>query len=133
MKSAVEKLSPTRVKLSIEVPFVDLKPHIDGTYNLTVNQKFINYQWTDEEKQRLRPIAETIALLDGNAFFPHNLADGREWYEQYLPEAATVFDDNGGLDGWAGEISWIKDIHHENESVKEAYDSWQVIKKLSTS
>ena len=32
MKSAVEKLSPTRVKLSIEVPFVDLKPHIDGAY-----------------------------------------------------------------------------------------------------
>ena len=106
---------------------------LNRTYNLKVNQKFINYQWTDEEKQRLRPIAETIALLDGNAFFLHNLADGREWYEQYLPEAATVFDDNGGLDGWAGEISWIKDIHHENESVKEAYDSWQVIKKLSTS
>ena len=32
LKSAVEKLSPTRVKLSIEVPFVDLKPHIDGAY-----------------------------------------------------------------------------------------------------
>ena len=32
MKSAVEKLSPNRVKLSIEVPFVDLKPHIDGAY-----------------------------------------------------------------------------------------------------
>ena len=32
MKSDVEKLSPTRVKLSIEVPFVDLKPHIDGAY-----------------------------------------------------------------------------------------------------
>ncbi|MEY3935251.1 MAG: hypothetical protein RI901_681 [Actinomycetota bacterium] len=32
MKSAVEKLSPTRVKLSIDVPFADLKPHIDGAY-----------------------------------------------------------------------------------------------------
>jgi trigger factor len=32
LKSDVEKLSPTRVKLSIEVPFVDLKPHIDGAY-----------------------------------------------------------------------------------------------------
>ena len=32
LKSAVEKLSPTRVKLSIEVPFADLKPHIDGAY-----------------------------------------------------------------------------------------------------
>ena len=32
MKSAVEKLSPTRVKLSIDVPFADLKTHIDGAY-----------------------------------------------------------------------------------------------------
>jgi len=28
----VEKLSPTRVKLSIDVPFADLKTHIDGAY-----------------------------------------------------------------------------------------------------
>ena len=32
MKSAVEKLSPTRVKLSIEVPFTELAPHISGAY-----------------------------------------------------------------------------------------------------
>ena len=32
MKSAVEKLSPTRVKLSIEVNFEELEPYIDGAY-----------------------------------------------------------------------------------------------------
>jgi trigger factor len=32
LKSAVEKLSPTRVKLSIDVPFAELAPHIDGAY-----------------------------------------------------------------------------------------------------
>jgi len=32
LKSAVDKLSPTRVKLSIDVPFAELKPHIDGAY-----------------------------------------------------------------------------------------------------
>jgi trigger factor len=32
LKSAVEKLSPTRVKLSIEVPFSELSPHIAGAY-----------------------------------------------------------------------------------------------------
>jgi len=32
LKSAVEKLSPTRVKLSIEVPFTELAPHISGAY-----------------------------------------------------------------------------------------------------
>ena len=32
MKSVLEKLSPTRVKLSIEVSFDELSPHIDGAY-----------------------------------------------------------------------------------------------------
>lgn len=38
MKSAVEKLSPTRVKLSIDVEFSELKPHIDGAYK-TLSEK----------------------------------------------------------------------------------------------
>ena len=38
MKSDVEKLSPTRVKLSIDVPFNELKPHIEGAYQ-TLAQK----------------------------------------------------------------------------------------------
>ena len=32
MPSAVERLSPSRVKLTVEVPFADLKPHIDRAY-----------------------------------------------------------------------------------------------------
>ena len=32
MKSTVEKLTPTRVKLSIEVTFDELAPHVDGSY-----------------------------------------------------------------------------------------------------
>src|SRR3954463_3855414 len=32
MKSAVETLSPTRVKLTVEVPFDDLKPSLDTAY-----------------------------------------------------------------------------------------------------
>ncbi|MFN7802369.1 MAG: trigger factor family protein, partial [Actinomycetes bacterium] len=38
MKSAVEKLSPTRVKLSIEGAFDELKTHIDGAYK-TLSEK----------------------------------------------------------------------------------------------
>ena len=38
MKSSVEKLSPTRVKLSIDVAFNELKPHIDGAYK-TLSEK----------------------------------------------------------------------------------------------
>ena len=32
MPSTVEKLSPTRVKLTVEIPFTDLKPHLDKAY-----------------------------------------------------------------------------------------------------
>ena len=32
MPSTVEKLGPTRVKLTIEIPFADLKPHLDKAY-----------------------------------------------------------------------------------------------------
>lgn len=32
MPSTVEKLSPSRVKLTIEIPFADLKPHLDKAY-----------------------------------------------------------------------------------------------------
>jgi trigger factor len=38
LKSVVEKLSPTRVKLSIEVSFDELTPHIDGAYK-TLSEK----------------------------------------------------------------------------------------------
>ena len=104
---------------------------LSRSYFLSIDPQFINHNWSAYEKRVLRPIAETIALLDGNAYFPHNLPDGREWYEQYLPEAATIFYNNGGTDGWAGYMSWVAEQKHENASVKEAYNTWQVLKKLS--
>jgi trigger factor len=38
LKSTVEKLTPTRVKLSIEVTFDELSPHVDGAYK-TLSEK----------------------------------------------------------------------------------------------
>ncbi|WP_026549203.1 trigger factor [Arthrobacter sp. Br18] len=38
MKSAVENLSPTRVKLNVEVPFEELKPSIDKAYKTIASQ-----------------------------------------------------------------------------------------------
>ena len=35
MPSTVEQLSPTRVKLTVEIPFADLKPHLDKAYRET--------------------------------------------------------------------------------------------------
>lgn len=38
MKSAVEKLNPTQVKIVVDVPFAELKPFIDETYKSLANQ-----------------------------------------------------------------------------------------------
>ncbi|MGQ1797011.1 trigger factor [Kocuria oceani] len=38
MKSAVEKLNPTQVKIVVDVPFAELKPFIDETYKSLGNQ-----------------------------------------------------------------------------------------------
>jgi hypothetical protein len=90
-------------------------------------------KFTSEEKKKLRPIAETLAMLDGNAFFGVSIDDEGDdiWYEGYLPDAWTIWKANGGDDGWASEVSWIKDANHENEAVKDAYQHWQLLKILS--
>lgn len=38
MKSTVEHLSPTRVKLAVEVPFDELKPNFDRAYKKIAGQ-----------------------------------------------------------------------------------------------
>ena len=85
--------------------------------------------FSQEEKYLLRPIAETIAMLDGNAFFPH---DNYTWYEQYLPEAHALFERNGGIEGWAGTSHLARIARHENEAVREAYESWLMLKTLAS-
>ncbi|RRD46883.1 trigger factor [Tessaracoccus sp. OH4464_COT-324] len=38
MPSTIEQLSPTRVKLTVEIPFADLKPHLDKAYKEIAGQ-----------------------------------------------------------------------------------------------
>lgn len=63
-------------------------------------------QFSEIERRKLLPIAETIALLDGNAFF--TLGAENEWAFSYLPEADAIYQANGGDNGWAGEASFAK-------------------------
>lgn len=59
--------------------------------------------FTAVELRRLWPIAETLALLDGNAFFTMG---GKYQYDltlSYMPEAAAIYEANGGENGWAVE------------------------------
>lgn len=72
------------------------------------NDEYYDYKFSEEEKKKLRPIAETLAMLDGNAFFGVKLDNDTEHYEQYLPEAKQLVEANGGYDSWFSEVSWMK-------------------------
>lgn len=61
-----------------------------------------------DEIAKLLPIAETLSMLDGNAFIGSMLGDGSPWAYQYLSEAHALYEDNGGDNGWAGEASFVK-------------------------
>jgi hypothetical protein len=64
--------------------------------------------FTEAERAKLRPIAETLAMLDGNAFFGlRDDEEGHFWAESYLPEAHALYEDNGGDSGWAGRASFV--------------------------
>lgn len=83
--------------------------------------------FTEEEKKKLLPIAEVLAMLDGNAFFTFD-----NWCDGYLPEADAVYRSNGGDTGWASECSWVKEIRmiQEDATLKDAYDKLQVLLEL---
>lgn len=66
--------------------------------------------FTPGEKAKLRPIAETLAMLDGNAFFGMAAGDHEDWSDQYLPEAAALYEANGGDGGWGGKASFATAI-----------------------
>jgi hypothetical protein len=84
--------------------------------------------FTDDERRKLRPMAETLAMLDGNAFFGISV----DHYESYLTEADAVYRNNGGDDGWASTASWIQDLRtiQQDPTLKDAYDKLQVLIEL---
>lgn len=89
--------------------------------------------FTEDEKLMLRPIAETLAMLDGNAFFTMGLVDDREWYEQYLSEAWEIWEANGGINGWAGEASWAREhrLRNENRTLKGLHEQYRTALALT--
>lgn len=61
-----------------------------------------------DERQKLWPMAETLAMLDRNAFF---VQDGKyqwDWVACYLTQAHALYEANGGDDGWAGEALFAR-------------------------
>jgi len=101
---------------------------IFANYGITRKKNF-----SAKQKAQLRPIAEVLAIMDGNAFFNMTTDDNGQdtWYEQYLPEAWLIYSSNGGDKGWISQASWMRELDHENDSVKDAYDNWRLMKILS--
>ena len=100
-------------------------------YELYVYDEDVRTEFTPEEKFWLRPIAETIAMLDGNAFFTVETSNGGEWYEQYLPEAWALWKSNGGIDGWAGEVGWVGKARFKNPAVAAAWEQFKIVLELA--
>jgi hypothetical protein len=92
----------------------DLLRHLDRHYDIGEPEGGWRdlSTFTDDEIKKLRPIAETLAMLSGNAFFGNTFTDStgreREWFEMYVPEADALYQANGGDTGWAGESSFLK-------------------------
>ena len=83
--------------------------------------------FNEQERAKLLPIAETLAMMDGNAFFSiDNVIDG------YLPEAHAIYESNGGDTGWASHCSWVHDSRmiQEDITLKDIYDKLQVLLAL---
>lgn len=100
--------------------------YIHNTYKGTKKRRF-----TAREKAMLRPIAEVLAILDGNAFWGLSVDQSGDdnWYEQYMPEAWMIYKNNPSVIKGA---SWYSDhIDHENDSVEDAYNQWRLLKMIS--
>lgn len=70
----------------------------------------------------LKPIAETLAMLDGNAFF----GPGWESWIHYLPEADALYRSNGEPDN----LSWLEHYNHKDPTLQDAWDKYQTLLAL---
>lgn len=99
---------------------------IHKTYKFSKKKKF-----TAKEKIMLRPLAESIAILDGNGFFGLSRDENGDdnWYEQYLIEAWMIYKSNPSV--IKGTSWYLNHVEHENATVEDAYNNWLLIKMLS--
>ena len=140
MKSAVETLSPTRAKLTVEVPFEELKPSLDKAYKQIAQQ--VNVPGFRRGKVPPAVIDRQVgrgAVLDQalNEVLPQKYSEALQ--ENNLTPLAqpelevTKFDDNGPLEfvaevdvkpeivvpEYAGLEAEVDDIEVSDEDVEE--------------
>jgi len=92
---------------TIAKPSVEQIAHIYGRLRLLIQEPETGWRkiesFSADERARLWPIAETLAMMDGNAFFVMKGKYQSEHVASYLPEASALYEANGGDAGWAGE------------------------------
>lgn len=69
----------------------------------------------------IKPIAETLAMLDGNAFF-----DNLETWVNYLPEADAVYRSSSK----PKKLSWLEHRQHQDPTLQDAWDKYQTLLAL---
>lgn len=104
--------------------YIDTMPTREVTYRVTVPKGGWRRSFDPEYAEKIRPIAETLAMLDGNAF--HHA------WQNYLPEADAVYRGNGGDGGWAGICSWIEKekMIQEDPTLKDLLDKLEEMIEL---
>ncbi|GAB3567216.1 trigger factor [Spelaeicoccus albus] len=115
MKSAVETLNPTRVKLSVEVPFDELKPNIDKAYKSISEQVQVPGFRKGKVPARIidqrvgRPAVLQEAVNDGLDGFFREAVDEHELRPLGTPEVEVS--EIPGLDGSdEGELSFTVEV-----------------------
>lgn len=92
--------------------------NIDIQLHYTVMDR--RYASHSSEEMRLAvPIAEVLCLLKREPISN---------YEKYMETACELMD----LTPNRKELSWVRDTHHENASVYEAWAQWRMMKALSS-
>ncbi|GAA1618582.1 MULTISPECIES: trigger factor [Brevibacterium] len=128
MKSSVEQLDPTRVKISVEVPYAELKPSVDEAYKTIGSQ--VNVPGFRQGKvptriidQRVgRPTVIQEAINNGLDAFYRDAVEANDLKPLGQPE--VEISEVPGLDGTEdGDLVFTVDVDVRPEITLPAYDS----------
>lgn len=131
MKSSVEQLDPTRVKISVEVPYAELKPSVDEAYTTIGGQ--VNVPGFRQGKvpariidQRIgRPAVIQEAINNGLDGFYREAVEANELNPLGQPE--VEISEVPGLDGTEdGELTFTVEVDVRPTIELPAYDSISV-------
>ncbi|WP_349828933.1 trigger factor [Brevibacterium litoralis] len=131
MKSSVEKIDPTRVKLSVEAPYAELKPSIDAAYKDIAKQ--VNIPGFRKGKAPARIIDQRIGRPAVLQEAVNNSLDGfyrdaiEEQKLQPLGQPEVEVTGVPGLDGAEeGDFTFVVEVDVRPEITLPAYDSISV-------